>query len=127
MLWGKFIFEAPDSTLFLEGLRGFGGVDDLKKAEMDKTLRNGLIMSEMDPLNQKWLDFVILSGLTLHQFQTKLLLRHFKCLIHVIGVKVCIKLHDKGNNFQNLSFIFMAVYTVIQIENYAMEIIEDLR
>ena len=52
MLWGKFIFEAPDSTLFLEGLRGFGGVDDLKKAEMDKTLRNGLIMSEMDPLNQ---------------------------------------------------------------------------
>ena len=48
MLWGKFIFEAPDSTLVLEGLRGFGGVDDLKKAEMDKTLRNGLIMSEMD-------------------------------------------------------------------------------
>ena len=76
MLWGKFIFEAPDSTLFLGGLRGFGGVDDLKKAEMDKTLRNGLIMSEMDPLNQKWLDFVILSGLTLHQFQTKLLLRY---------------------------------------------------
>ena len=49
MLWGKFVLEAPDSTLFLEGLRGFGGVDDLKKAEMDKTLRNGLIMSEMDP------------------------------------------------------------------------------
>ena len=59
MLWGKFIFEAPDSTLFLVGLRGFGGVDDLKKAEMDKTLRNGLIMSEMDPLNHKWLDFAI--------------------------------------------------------------------
>ena len=46
-----------------------------KKAEMEKTLRNGLIMSEMDPLNQKWLDFVILLGLTLHQFQTKLLLK----------------------------------------------------
>ena len=59
MLWGNFIFEVPDSTLFLEGLRGFGGVDDLKKAEMDKTLRNGLIMSEMDPLNHKWLDFAI--------------------------------------------------------------------
>ena len=59
MLWGKFIFEAPDSTLFLEGLRGFGGVDDLKKAEMDKTLRNGLIINEMDPLNHKWLDFAI--------------------------------------------------------------------
>ena len=35
------------------------GVDDLKKAEMDKTLRNGLIMSEMDPLNHKWLDLAI--------------------------------------------------------------------
>ena len=46
MLWGKFIFEASDSTLFWGGLRGLGGVDDLKKAEMDKTLRNGLIMSE---------------------------------------------------------------------------------
>ena len=50
---------APDSTLFWGGLRGFGGVDDLKKAEMDKTLRNGLIMSEMDPLNHKWLDLAI--------------------------------------------------------------------
>ena len=59
MLWGKFIFEEPDSTLFLEGLRGFGDMDDLKKDEMDKTLKNGLIMSEMDPLNQKWLDIVI--------------------------------------------------------------------
>ena len=38
---GKIILDASDSTLFLEGLRGFGGVDDLKKAEMDKTLRNG--------------------------------------------------------------------------------------
>ena len=28
-------------------------------AEMDKALRNGLIMSEMDPLNRKWLDFAI--------------------------------------------------------------------
>ena len=59
MLLGKFIFTAPDSTLFLGGLMGFGGVDDLKKAEMDKTLRNGLIMSEMDPLNHKWLDLAI--------------------------------------------------------------------
>jgi hypothetical protein len=59
LLLGKFIFTAPDSTLFLGGLMGFGGVDDLKKAEMDKTLRNGLIMSEMDPLNHKWLDLAI--------------------------------------------------------------------
>ena len=74
MLWRKFIFEAPNSTLFLGVLRGFGGVDDLKKAEMDKTLRNGLIKSKMDPLNHKWLDFAIQLGLILHQFQTKLLL-----------------------------------------------------
>ena len=59
MLLGKFIFTAPDSTLFLGGLRGFRGVDDLKKAEMGKTLRNGLMISEMDPLNHKWLDLAI--------------------------------------------------------------------
>ena len=42
---------------------------------MDKTLRNGLNMSETNPLNHKWLDFAIQSGLALHQFQLKLLLR----------------------------------------------------
>ena len=46
-----------------------------KKAEMAKTLKNGLIMIEMNPLNHIWSHFVILSGLTLHQFQKKLLLR----------------------------------------------------
>ena len=45
-----------------------------KKPEMDKTLRNGLRMSEMDPLNHKWLDFTIQLGLALHQFKKKLLL-----------------------------------------------------
>ena len=30
-----------------------------KKAEMEKTLRNVLSMSEMDPLNHKRLDFAI--------------------------------------------------------------------
>ena len=30
-----------------------------KKAEMEKTLRNGLNLSEMDPINNKWLDFAI--------------------------------------------------------------------
>jgi hypothetical protein len=30
-----------------------------KKAEMAKTLRNGLSMIEMNPLNHKWLDFAI--------------------------------------------------------------------
>ena len=46
-----------------------------KKAEMAKTLKNGLSMIETNPLNHNWLDFVILSGLTLHQFKKKLLLR----------------------------------------------------
>ena len=32
---------------------GFGGVDDLKP-DMEKNLKNGLSMSEMDPLNHKW-------------------------------------------------------------------------
>ena len=45
-----------------------------KKAEMAKTLKNGLIMIETNPLNHNWSHFVILSGLTLHQFQKKLLL-----------------------------------------------------
>ena len=47
-----------------------------KKPEMDKTLRNGLSMIETEPLNHKWLDFVIKLGLALHQFQKNLLLRH---------------------------------------------------
>ena len=45
-----------------------------KKAEMAKTLKNGLIMIEMNPLNHIWSHFVILLGLTLHRFQKKLLL-----------------------------------------------------
>ena len=32
---------------------------------------NGLSMSETDPLNYKWLDFAIQSGLTLHQLKKK--------------------------------------------------------
>ena len=55
-LWRKLIFEVPDSHLFLGVLRAWM---TFKKPEMDKTLRNGLIMSEMDPLNHKWLDFAI--------------------------------------------------------------------
>ena len=40
-----------------------------KKAEMAKTLKNGLSMIEKNPLNHNWSHFVILLGLTLHQFQ----------------------------------------------------------
>ena len=60
------IFEVPDSHLFWGVL---GAWMTFKKPEMDKTLRNGLSMSEMDPLNHKWLDFAILSGLALHQLK----------------------------------------------------------
>ena len=45
-----------------------------EKAEMKKTLRNGLCISETDTLNYKGLDFVILLGLALHQLKKKLLL-----------------------------------------------------
>ena len=51
--------KAPDSTLFWGVLRGLGAWITFKKAEMDKTLWNGLSISETDLLNQKWLDFAI--------------------------------------------------------------------
>ena len=41
---------------------------------MAKTLRNGLSMSETDPLNHKWLHFGIQMGQALHQLQKNLLL-----------------------------------------------------
>ena len=50
-----------------------------KKAEMAKTLENGLSMIETNPLKHNWSHFVILSGLTLHQFQKKLLLKELRC------------------------------------------------
>ena len=40
-------------------LRGLWAWMTFKKAEMDKTLRNGLSISETDLLNHKWLDFAI--------------------------------------------------------------------
>ena len=61
-----------------------------KMAEMAKTLRNGLSMSEMDPLNHKWLDFAIKSGLALHQFQLKLLLRATLSLRASLGVRAAL-------------------------------------
>ena len=49
----------------------FGAWKTFKKAEIAKTLRNWLSMIETNPLNHNWSHFVILSGLTLHQFQKK--------------------------------------------------------
>ena len=54
-----------------------------KKAEMAKTLRNGLSMIKINPLNHHWRDFVIESGLALHQFQKKLLLNPEQTACHV--------------------------------------------
>ena len=59
-------------------LRVLGAWMTFKKADMAKTLKTRFSMIETNPLNHKWLDFVILTGLVLHQFQTKWLLSlHF--------------------------------------------------
>ena len=55
-----------------------------KKAEMAKTLKNGLSMIETNPLNHIWSDLVILLGLSLNRFQKKLLL---SVRIQIIGRK----------------------------------------
>merc|ERR1739844_691359 len=44
---------------------------------MAKTLRNGLNMIEMNPLNHNWLYFAIQLGLALHQFQKKTAVKQF--------------------------------------------------
>ena len=41
---------------------------------------------------------------------------NFKHLIHVISVKVCIKLLDKDKRLQNQSFIFMTVYPTVDLQ-----------
>ena len=65
-----------------------------KKAEMAKTLKNGLIMIEMNPLNHNWSHFVILSGLSLHQLPKNQLLsvRLWLCLSqkNLIKLQLCI-------------------------------------
>ena len=61
-------------------LRVLGAWMTFKKADMAKTLKTRFSMIETNPLNHKWLDFVILTGLVLHQFQTKWLLStYLKC------------------------------------------------
>ena len=60
----------------------------LKKAEMAKTLKNGLSMIKTNPLNHNWSHFAILSGLTLHQFQ-KILLLNRKTTVHCFFLYFC--------------------------------------
>ena len=64
----KVIFGVPEIPPLLGVL---GAWMTFKKAEMAKTLKNGLSMIEMNPLNHNWSHFVILLGLSLHQFQKK--------------------------------------------------------
>ena len=67
----KVIFGIPNILPLLGVL---GAWMTFKKAEMAKTLKNGLSMIEKNPLNHNWSHFMILLGLTLQQFQKKLLL-----------------------------------------------------
>ena len=72
---GKVIFEVPE----IPPLLGFlGAWMTFKKAEMEKTLKNGLSRIETNPLNHNWSHFAILSGLTLHQFQKKNVIGFYK-------------------------------------------------
>ena len=73
---GKVIFGVPEMPPLLGVL---GAWMTFKKAEMAKTLRNGLSMIETNPLNHIWSDLVILLGLSLNRFQKKLLLSIFVC------------------------------------------------
>ena len=53
---GKVIFGVPEIPPLLGVL---GAWMTFKKAEMAKTLRNGLSMIKTNPLNHNWLDFAI--------------------------------------------------------------------
>ena len=73
-----------------------------KKAEMSKTLKNGLGMIETNPLNHNWLDLAIQLGLALHQFQKKLLLSKYilkyhckKCNVIKALVLLCHSIHRR--------------------------------
>ena len=64
-IWEVNFRGIPDSPPLLGVL---GAWMTFKKAEMAKTLKNGLSMIEMNSLNHNWSQFMILLGLTLHQF-----------------------------------------------------------
>ena len=73
-------------------LRVLGAWMTFKKADMAKTLKTRFSMIETNPLNHKWLDFVILTGLVLHQFQTKWLLSN--CYI----VQTCLFMNSSDHD-----------------------------
>ena len=76
---------------------------------MEKTtLENGLGMSVMDSINHKWLDFAIQLGLTLHQFQTKLLLD---------GSRACMFLSDSLLTYNCFLKIFLLCMIFYYVDN----------
>ena len=89
---GNVIFGVPEIPLLLGVL---GAWMTFKKAEMAKTLKNGLSMNETNPLNHNWSHFMILSGLTLHQFQKKLLLSQLKIDHRLNNQKKLVKGHEE--------------------------------
>ena len=81
-----------------------------KKAEMAKTLENGLSMIEMNPLNHNWSHFVILLGLTLHQFQKKLLLRDTSFQTMHLSVYSWVTYKNQAINLGKILIWFWAIF-----------------
>ena len=94
----KYMWEGYFRSTWNGGV--FGAWMTFKKAEMAKTFKNGLSMIETNPLNHSWSDFPILSGLTLHQFQKKLLLSTDS-----------LTMHERMFLFQNAT-----LYTILQFQ-----------
>ena len=72
-----------------------------------KTIRNGLSMSEMNPLNHKWSDFAILSELALHQFQKNLLLRVIFYQWPKLGLDSNLKSHLTNIHLSYFNLLFL--------------------
>ena len=93
-----------------------------KKAEMAKTLKNGLSMIETNPLNHNWSDFMILTGLTLHQFQKKLLLSFTYTIEMFVLFSELLGLTWRRKNMDELSWLLQ---WLASMETLAKQIIGD--
>ena len=93
-----------------------------KKAEMAKTLRNGLSRIETNNLNHNWLDFAIQLGLALHQFPKKKLLLIALGQDHQKNVQLETSFHHinpcTSNFFQKQAFSRMrCAIIIVNIKN----------
>ena len=91
-------------------LRVLGAWMTFKKADMAKTLKIRFSMIETNPLNHKWLDFVILTGLALHQFQTNWLL---SMKVAFRSVKYCKEYVNLKNQLTLVSFLILIGQTFV--------------